>query len=63
MSRTTDALLFAILLVLVHISLILQHENPGSNSELLGFLGLLIGLIAVSGSLLVPLLSTHDQSD
>ena len=62
MSRTTDALLFAILLVLVHISLILQ-ENPGSNSTFFGFLGLFIGLVAVSGSLLAPLLSGNDQSN
>ena len=53
MSGTTDMLLFSILLVLFAIWLTL----PTGNSQMFALGGLLIGLFAAGGALLVPILS------
>lgn len=62
MSRTTDTLLFAILLVLVAIWMTLDYDVPGTHGDLIAFGGLFVGLIAF-GSLLLPLLPDDDQPE
>ncbi|MCO8245828.1 MULTISPECIES: hypothetical protein [unclassified Haladaptatus] len=62
MSRTTDILLFAILLVLVAIWMTLDYDVPGTHGDLIAFGGLFIGLIAF-GSQLITLLPDDDRSE
>ncbi|GKZ16199.1 hypothetical protein [Haladaptatus sp. T7] len=59
MSGTTDMLLFSILLVLFAIWLTL----PTGNSQIFALGGLLVGLFAAGGSLLLPILSPDDGSE